>query len=74
MGVDPIKQEAFADLIKFLALEDYLGYACDTAMQPQLYTFAKSAAGPAGLTVSGDKKRVISFWIPAAKTNIKQGL
>ena len=55
MGVDPIKQQAFTDLIKFLALEDYLGCARDTAMQSQLCTVAKADEG---LSVSDDRQKV----------------
>ena len=55
MGIDPTKQQAFTDLIKFLALEDYLGCACDTAMRSQLCTVAKADEG---LTVSDDRQKV----------------
>ena len=52
-GVDATKQKAFTDLVKFLALEDYLGYTYDTALQPQLFTFAKASAE---VTVSDDRR------------------
>lgn len=54
-GVAPLKQQAFTDLIRFLALEDYLGSMRDTALQSQLYTVAKAGEG---LTVSDDKQEV----------------
>ena len=44
VGVDGTKQQALTDLIKYLGLEEYLGYPFDIPLQPQLYTFAKASA------------------------------
>ena len=54
VGIDATKQKAFKDLVKFLALEDYLGYTYDAALQPQLSTFAKASAE---VTVSDDRQK-----------------
>lgn len=54
VGVATTKKLAFTDLVKFLALEEYLGCACDTALQPQPLTFAKATAG---FTISHHNQR-----------------
>lgn len=42
---DASKQQAFKDLIKYLGLEDYLGYGCDNRLQPPSPpTFATATA------------------------------
>lgn len=35
MGVDANKQQAFTDLVKYLALEDYLAGGCDSGLCPR---------------------------------------
>ena len=43
-GVDASKQQAFKELIKYLALEEYLGYGCDNGLQPSSPTSARASA------------------------------
>ncbi|KAL3162586.1 protein homooligomerization, variant 2 [Trebouxia sp. C0009 RCD-2024] len=43
VGVDASKQRAFADLVKYLALEEYLGYEHDTGSQPLMPSFARAS-------------------------------
>lgn len=53
-GSLPVKSKAFTDLIRYFALEDYLGYVSDTALQSLPASFAKASAE---IAISKDRQR-----------------
>ena len=53
VGVDASKQQAFADLVTYLALEDFIGYGQDTGLQPLKPRFARASVTA---TLSADRQ------------------
>ena len=57
--LDPIKQEAFADLVRYLALEDFMGYPYSPIDQPRSQTFV-SATSAVSVSENRQKAQVVN--------------